>query len=455
MFLDYVPVAALGIFFVTLILMITRPKNVNIGIAAGIGAIASFIFGTITIIDISYAFMNIWDAALAFIGIVTMSVTLDAMGFFRWAALNVAKLARGNGKRLYLYIALFTAIVSILFANDSAVLILTPIVMEIIICLDMEKDAKLAYLFAAGLVADTAAMPLITSNPVNIVSADFFHYTFIEHLIFMGPIAIVTIAMSIGIVFLYFRKKIPKTYRVELLDGLTRDGPIIAPIHLKISIITLILIDIGYVLASFNRIPVSFIICSGALFLFVVYIRTVKKEDIARHRRKAPTDIIKDVNWDIFFFMIGIFLVVLGLRHAGVVDIFANIFAVVLSFPFMLSTFGLSIVVTMGASFMNNWPMTMLGLLSIEEAIKTFNLDPRASTTLIFSNIIGNNLGPHFFPLGSLAILMWMGVMKRKGLTIGFKDYLKVGTVLSICEVFTASLMLWIEINVLNLVLTL
>jgi arsenical pump membrane protein len=102
---------------------------------------------------------------------------------------------------------------------------------------------------------------------------------------------------------------------------------------------------------------------------------------------------------------------------------------------------------------MNNWPMTMMGLLATRQAMTTYSLSPQASTKLIFSNIIGNNLGPHFFPLGSLAILMWMGVMKRKGLTISFKEYLKVGCVLSIVEVAAAALILWLEVSVFQMVL--
>jgi arsenical pump membrane protein len=69
----------------------------------------------------------------------------------------------------------------------------------------------MGYLFSAGLIADTAAMPLITSNPINILSADFFGYSFIDHLIFMTPVAIATITSSLLIVYLFFRKSIPKT----------------------------------------------------------------------------------------------------------------------------------------------------------------------------------------------------------------------------------------------------
>jgi len=208
---------------------------------------------------------------LAFLGIIALSVTLDAMGFFRWAALRVVKLARGSGLRLYFYIALLTASVSILFANDSAVLILTPIVLEIVTCLGINKRGKLAYLFTAGLIADTAAMPLITSNPINILSADYFKYSFIDHLIFMGPVAIATLLSSLLLIYLFFRKQIPKTYDILAANFLTKEKPAISPSLLKITLFALIAIDIGYVLTSLGRFPVSLVICSGTIFLVAVY----------------------------------------------------------------------------------------------------------------------------------------------------------------------------------------
>ena len=60
-------------------------------------------------------------------------------------------------------------------------------------------------------------------------------------------------------------------------------------------------------------------------------------------------------------------------------------------------------------------------------------------------------MGPHFFPLGSLAILMWLETMKRKGVKISLWDYLKVGAVLSIVEVVVASVVLYFEITVLGI----
>jgi len=449
--MGFTSAAAFIIFCATLVLVITRPKRLGIGVAAGAGAAASLLLGTVTVPDALEVFQHIWDAALAFLGIVLVSRTLDAMGFFRWAAFKVLKLARGNGLKLYFYIALLTVAVSILFANDSAVLILTPIVLEIITGLRIEKGGRLAYLFAAGLIADTAAMPLITSNPVNIVSADFFGYSFLDHVLFMGPVALVTIVISLLVVYLFFRTEVPRSYSMTLAATLLGDDSPITPTRLRLCVGTLIAIDLGYVLASLHGLPVSVVICSGALFLLLVYAGTSRTSHGVEGERAGVVGILRAVNWDILLFMVGIFMVVQGLQHTGAIDFFAHLFLMAAALPSVLSTLMPSLVVTLSASLMNNWPMTMLGLLSIDQAVAANPGTPQLFTTLVFANIIGNNLGPHFFPLGSLAILMWLDTMKRKGVTIRLVDYLKVGSVLSILEVTAASIVLWLEVHWLEM----
>ncbi|MGF3522393.1 MAG: ArsB/NhaD family transporter, partial [Candidatus Bathyarchaeia archaeon] len=372
--MNFAAVAALTIFAVTLVLMIKRPRGLRLGYAASIGAIASVSLGTVSLGDAAAAFMDIWDAALAFIGIVALSVTLDAMGFFKWAAMRVVKLAAGSGIRLYFYVSLLTATVSILFANDSAVLILTPIVLEIVSQLKIDEKGRLAYLFSAGLIADTAAMPLITSNPINIVSADFFKYSFVDHLIFMGPVAVATVASSMLLVYVFFRKKIPKVYDVKLVDVLIGGSQPIAPTLLKLSIGTLVAIDVGYLLASWSRIPVSWVICSGALFLIVVYWVSLRGVTPFNGEKKGLKRLAKEINWDIVLFMLSIFLVVQGLKNIGITGLLSSILIAGSMFPAVLGVLVPSLVVTIGASFMNNWPMTILGMLSVKEAVAMSNL---------------------------------------------------------------------------------
>ena len=445
--MDYVVAAALAIFAFTLFLMIKRPRGLRLGYAAGIGAAASLLLGVVSLNQAAQSFLDIWDAALAFIGIVALSVTLDAMGFFRWAALHVIKSAGGSGLRLYLYVSLLTAAVSILFANDSAVLILTPIVLEIVLAMGISPDARMTYLFAAGLMADTAAMPLITSNPINIVSADFFKYTFVQHVVFMAPVAAATVASTLLLVYLFFRKKIPRSYDVTLVDQMaTKEKPISRGL-LSLVLATLIAIDVGYVLTSLNGVPVSLVICTGAVFLVVVYWATPRFDSAVNEERLGLKGLARNINWDMVLFMISIFLVVQGLENAGISQLLASAFLKATALPSVLGVFAPSMIVTVGASFMNNWPMTILGLISIKQAVAMGGLGASAFTGLVFSNVIGNNLGPHFFPFGSLAILMWLECMRKRGVNISLKEYLKVGAALSIVQVLVASAILWAELS--------
>jgi arsenical pump membrane protein len=189
------------------------------------------------------------------------------------------------------------------------------------------------------------------------------------------------------------------------------------------------------------------VICSGALFLIFVYWASLKRSTSVDGTKKGLKHLTKEINWDIVLFMLSIFLVVQGLKNAGVVELLASALLSASALPSVLGVFVPAMVVTIGASFMNNWPMTILGLLSIRQIAATVALSGQAFTGLVFSNVIGNNLGPHFFPLGSLAILMWMETMRRKGVNISLKDYFKVGAVVSIVEVAIASLILWAELS--------
>ena len=228
--------------------------------------------------------------------------------------------------------------------------------------LRMSSDGRLAYLFSAGLIADTAAMLLITSNPINILSADFFKYSFIQHFVLMGPVAVATIASSLLLVYGFFRKKIPRKYDVTLVDELTKRKRTITQRLLKVSIATLVAIAVGYVFTSLSRIPVSFVICSGAGFLIFVYWASLRNSVLNINEKKGLKHLAKEINWDIILFMLSIFLVVQGLKNAGVVELLASLLIRISSMPSVLGIFVPSLVVTLGASFLNNWPMTILGL---------------------------------------------------------------------------------------------
>lgn len=254
-----------SIFLLTLILVIWQPRGLSIGWSASIGAVLALISGVIHVGDIPVVWNIVWNATATFIAVIIISLLLDESGFFEWAALHVSRWGNGRGRLLFTWIILLGAAVAALFANDGAALILTPIVIAMLLALGFSKRTTLAFVMAAGFIADTASLPLIVSNLVNIVSADFFRLGFTEYASVMLPVDIAAIAATLGMLHLFFRRDIPATYDASLLK--MPASAIKDPATFKAGWIVLVLLLVGFFVLEPLGIPVSAIAAVGAAVL--------------------------------------------------------------------------------------------------------------------------------------------------------------------------------------------
>lgn len=409
--------AAVLIFLVTLVLVIWQPRGLGIGWSALFGAVLALLLGVVHPGDIPVVWHIVWNATATFIAVIIISLLLDEAGFFEWAALHVARWGGGRGRLLFALIVLLGAAVAALFANDGAALILTPIVMAMLLALGFSPAATLAFVMAAGFIADTASLPLVVSNLVNIVSADFFKIGFNQYAAIMIPVDIVAIAASLAVLLLYFRRSIPGSYDAGQLKP--PGAAIRDPATFRAGWVVLALLLIGFFGLEPLGVPVSAVAAAAALMLLVI---------AGRGRVISTRKVLREAPWQIVIFSLGMYLVVYGLRNAGLTTEIAALLNIFAEGGVWGAAFGTGILAALLSSAMNNLPTVLVGALSIDASSATGVV----KEAMIYANVIGSDLGPKITPIGSLATLLWLHVLACKGMTITWGYYFRVGIVLTL-----------------------
>ncbi|MFY0732308.1 arsenic transporter [Pseudomonas sp. NFX15] len=408
---------AAAVFVFTLVLVIWQPKGLGVGWSATIGAIIALAVGAVSVHDIPVVWAIVWNATATFIAIIVISLLLDEAGFFEWAALHVARWAKGSGYRLFAFCVLLGAAVSALFANDGAALILTPIVMSMLIALRFSPAATLAFVMAAGFIADTASLPLVVSNLVNIVSADYFRLGFGEYASVMVPVSLVSVAATLLVLFVYFRRDLPQRYATDALREPAE------AIHDRATFIVggwmLVVLLVGLFALEPLGIPVSVVASICAVMLFAV---------AARGHKISTRRVLREAPWQIVVFSLGMYLVVYGLKNAGLTHLLTQVLDGVAEHGLWSAAIGTGLVSALLSSVMNNLPSVLIGALSIQDS----SAQGVIREAMVYANVIGCDLGPKITPIGSLATLLWLHVLERKGMRITWGYYFKVGILLTL-----------------------
>ena len=409
--------AASLIFLVTLAFVIWQPRGLGIGWSASAGAGVALLAGVIHVGDIPAVWHIVWNATGAFVAVIVISLLLDRAGFFEWAALHVARWGRGDGRRLFVMLVLLGAAVSALFANDGAALILTPIVIAMLAALRFSPNATLAFVMAAGFIADTASLPLVVSNLVNIVSADYFGIGFARYAAVMVPVNLVSVVATLVALAWFFGKDIPADY------DLTRLRRPEEAIHDRATFVTgwwvLALLLAGFFWLDDIGIPISLVAAVGATLLLAV---------AARGHRISTREVLRGAPWQVVVFSLGMYLVVYGLRNAGLTAYLTALLDRCAAHGIWGAALGTGVITAILSSIMNNMPTVLVGALAIDAT----SAHGAVREAMVYANVIGADLGPKITPIGSLATLLWLHVLSTKRIRISWGHYFRVGVLLTL-----------------------
>ena len=408
---------ALLIFALTIILVIWQPKGLGVGWSATFGAVLALLSGAVTLGDIPQVWHIVWNATATFIAVIIISLLLDEAGFFEWTALHVARWGGGSSRRLFAFIILLGAAVSALFANDGAALILTPIVIAMLLALRFSPPATLAFVMAAGFIADTASLPLVVSNLVNIVSADYFDLGFARYAAVMVPVTLVSIATTLGMLLWFFRADLPQVYDLAQLKAPREAIRDRGTFHAGWWVLAALLI--GFFVLEPLGVPISATAAACALVLYLI---------AAKGHAIDTGKVLKGAPWQVVVFSLGMYLVVYGLKNAGLTDYIAQLLNVFAQHGVWGAALGTGLLSAALSSIMNNMPTVLVGALAIHAA----DAPGVVHQAMVYANVIGCDLGPKITPIGSLATLLWLHVLAKKDITVSWGYYFRTGIVLTL-----------------------
>ncbi|PEX40820.1 arsenic transporter [Bacillus cereus] len=419
------------VFFFTMIVIFWRPRGLNEAWPAAIGAGIILITGLVSKPDVMDIISKIGGASITILATIVMAVILESFGFFHWSAAKLANLAKGSGRRLYWYIQLLCFLMTLLFNNDGSILITTPILILLLKNLRLKPHQQIPYLLSGALIATASSAPIGVSNIVNLIALNIVNMTLYMHTAMMFVPATLGLLFMSWLMYTVLKKKLPERLPVSSYDieeiFFTKN---FHPLKGKNSVDTkqkrtrFMLKVLGFVflmrcllfVASFLSIPIEIVAVLGSLILLIwrwYYLRT------------NPVDILKKTPWHILIFAFSMYVIIYGLHNAGLTTALVNWLEPVVSQHLLYASFTMGGLVSLLSNVFNNHPALMIGTITLTE----MGLDPVTLKTIYLANIIGSDIGSLLLPIGTLASLIWMYILKQNKIKVKWKDYLSVSLI--------------------------
>lgn len=357
-----------------------------------------------------------------FLSVSFISIALDEGGFFSYIAVKFINRFKNNQYILFFSLYLLISVLTIFTSNDIVILTFTPFILY------FSKRGNInpiPFLIMEFVAANTYSMLLPIGNPTNIYLSSIFELDFISYIKTMIIPTIFIGITSILILLLLFHKDLNKKIEVfDEKDVYIKNKYICFTSLIHLSLTTILLVISNYINIEMWIIALSF---AGSLLIFIITYAITKKNHlyITRPIRRLPFSLIP--------FIISMFIIIMALESFG---IFGNISQLLDNIENdNLKEITYLVTSTLSCNLVNNIPMTIAygSILS-----NTTNIN------LIYSTIIGSNIGAILSPVGALAGIMWIRILKQNDVEYGFTKFIKNGSIITVSLLVAGTLALLI-----------
>jgi len=411
----------------TLVGIMTRPFRWSESSIAMGGAASLLLLGLIRPTDAALTLIRDWNTFLFFLGMMTLSAMAEKAGLFGWLAMQAARVAHGSAARLFLNVFLLGTFITMIFSNDATALILTPVVYVLVTRLRLPV---LPYLFACTFIADTASFLLPIGNPINIIVLSRYPLDLFTFLRLLFLPSLVVIAINGAVFYFIYRLQLKGSFKLSYLP--TADEAVKHKAYFRYTLWVLAVVAPTYVIASAFKFPLSTVAMAGAMLLLA---------GALHWKRTTLRDAGKGISWSIFGFIAGMVVVVRAIEDTGLTTKLGNLLLRLsggTSFgAIMVGTFGSAL----GTNLINNVPMAVVmnsALGSVQHAA------PAIRNGFVAATIFGCDLGPNLTTVGSLATMLWLLILRKRGVEVSGLDYFKIGALVTPPMLFAGALTIWL-----------
>lgn len=440
---------AILVFLSTMLVIFIRPREVNEAWPATIGAVIILLVGIVSLEDALDIINKIGGAAITIISTVVMAVILESFGFFNWVATRIVSLSKGSGYRLYWYIQLLCFGMTLLFNNDGSILITTPILILLLKNMRLKPPQQIPYLISGALIATASSAPIGVSNLVNLIALEIVNMSLWMHTLMMFVPATLGLLFMSYLMFILVKEKLPVTLPNSLINieesfFSKSFHPLKASISLEtkqkrtkfmLKILFFVLVVRGMLfVASYVNIPIEIVAVISSLILLIWR---------GYYLKSNPIDILKKTPWHILIFAFSMYVIIFGLHNVGLTALLVQWCEPIVQQGLFQASLIMGGLVSVLSNLFNNHPALMIGTITLTE----MGLDPITLKTIYLANIIGSDMGSLLLPIGTLASLIWMDILRKNKIKITWKDYLSITIkVIPISTIVTLTLLyFWVQ----------
>jgi arsenical pump membrane protein len=420
------------VFVMTVVLILWRPKDLNEAIPSTAGAAIVLLSGSVTLADFGKIASTVSGAAITIMATIVMAVVLESFGFFGWAAEGLAARAKGSGIKLFWYVNLICFLMTLFFNNDGSILITTPILLIMLKHFRLKNHQKIPYLLSGALVATASSAPIGVSNIVNLIALKIVHMTLYMHTLMMFVPAMLGLLLLVFLLFLCSYKALPKKLPPVgggfWLTGSDDSGhPLLSQPVTRLTgmnarqktrfmqkiLLFVFTVRVSLFVASYYGIPIEIVSVVGSLLLLGWRWYYLKQ---------SPRDMLRKTPWHILVFAFGMYVIIYGLHNIGLTKWLVALFEPTVRGSLLNASLIMGGIQSLMSTLFNNHPALMIGTLTLAD----MHLDPLTLKIAYLANVIGSDIGSLLLPIGTLASLIWMHLLRKNNLKIHWKDYTKV-----------------------------